>query len=343
MKQVKTLILGVETSCDETSIALYSPINGVVEQTTFSQIMLQEKFGGVVPEIASRNQLEKIHHVTEETFAKTSYTLEDIDTIAVTKTPGLPGSLAVGIAFSKGLAIFANKNIIGINHIEGHVFSPFLENPNIPFPHLCITASGGHTSIHYVEDFGKITLVNYTLDDAAGEAFDKIAKMMGLPYPGGPVLEKYAAAVNFEDFFHFPRLKTTTEHFSFSGIKTSVLYTLIKMGAYDQEKKVFLEKDNVFLQQKIASSLLCCISDVFLQKLTQAFLKYPEIKAVTFAGGVACNKYIRSKIAAFAEKNKKELFIPSPKYCTDNGAMIAFVGHYKAQKGEFDSLYLDRI
>lgn len=343
MSAQKKIILGIETSCDETSIALYATNEGVVQQTTFSQIMLQARFGGVIPEIASRNQLEKIHHVAEETFLKSNISLKNIHAIAVTTHPGLPGSLSVGIGFSKGLACAARKKIIGINHIEGHIFSPFLENKDIPFPHLCITASGGHTSIHFVEDFGKFTLVNYTLDDAAGEAFDKVAKMMGLPYPGGPIIEKYASAVNFEDFFSFARLKKTTEHFSFSGIKTAVLYTLIKMGVYDQEKKIFLAKDDIQLQQKIASSLLCCIADVFIDKLERAIKKYPQICAITFAGGVACNAYMCEKIRFWTHKQGKELFTPSPKYCTDNGGMIAFVGHYKAQKNEYDSLLIDRI
>jgi len=335
------LVLGIETSCDETSVALYSKRHAVASHKTFTQIPIHEQFGGVIPDVASRNQLEKIHIVTQEVFKHVSIKLHEIDAVAVTTHPGLPGSLAVGIAFAKGIAFAAQKKLIGVNHLEGHMFSPFLEH-DIPFPHLCITASGGHTSIHYIEDFGVYHLINYTLDDAAGEAFDKIAKLMNLPYPGGPIIEKLAAQVNFEDFFYFPRSKQSNEFFSFSGIKTAVLYTLIRIGAYDQEKRVFLKNDDLDLKRKVASSLLCCITDVFVQKLSRSLEKYPKSKAITFAGGVACNAYIRSKITDLAQKHNLPMFVPSQKYCTDNGAMIAYVGHYKAQRNQFDTFELDR-
>lgn len=335
------LILGIETSCDETSVALYSKNHGVLSHKTFTQIPIHQQFGGVIPDIASRNQLEKIHIVTQEVFRQAPVKLSEIDAVAVTTHPGLPGSLSVGISFAKGIAFAAQKKIISVNHLEGHMFSPFLEH-EVPFPHLCITASGGHTSIHYIEDFGLYRLVNYTVDDAAGEAFDKVAKLMNLPYPGGPILEKLAAEVCFEDFFHFPRSKQSNEFFSFSGIKTAVLYTLIRIGAYDQEKRLFLQNDNLELKRKVSSSLICCISDVFIQKLSRSLEKYPETKAITFAGGVACNTYIRSKIGDFAQKYNLAAYVPSRIYCTDNGAMIAYVGHYKAQRNQFDSFDLDR-
>lgn len=332
-------VLGIETSCDETSVALYSKTYGVIAQKTFTQIPIHEQFGGVIPDIASRNQLEKIHIVTQEVFKNTNIMLNNIDVVAVTTHPGLPGSLSVGISFAKSIAFAANKKLIGINHLEGHMFSPFLEY-NVPFPHLCITASGGHTSIHYIEDFGVYHLVNYTVDDAAGEAFDKIAKLMSLPYPGGPILEKLAAQVEFQDFFYFPRSKQSNQFFSFSGIKTAVLYTLIRLGVYNKENRFF--SGDITLQQQIASSLICCISDVFLQKISSALEKYPKTKAITFAGGVACNMYIRSKIMHFAQNRNLLFFVPSRTYCTDNGAMIAYVGHYKAQNGNFDDFDLDR-
>jgi N6-L-threonylcarbamoyladenine synthase len=342
MQRDDLINLGIETSCDETSAALYCPNQGIISLQTFTQIPLHTLFGGVVPELASKSQLEKIHVVVQETFKQAELSPDKISSVAVTTHPGLPGSLSVGISFAKGFSLAIQKPIIGVNHLEGHIFSPFLNHPSIPFPHLCLTASGGHTSIHYVKDFGIYELINYTLDDAAGEAFDKVAKLMNLPYPGGPILETLAKEVYFEDFFHFPRSKKTNPFFSFSGVKTAVLYTLIRIGAYNQEQKRFLQDDNTVLKQQIASSLIRCVTDIFIQKLKAALALYPHTKAITFAGGVACNLFIQETIKAFTEKNKLSFFVPSKKFCTDNGAMIAFVGNYKTQKKEFDSLFIDR-
>ena len=333
-------VLGIETSCDETAAAVYHPIKGILSSALFSQTELHKTYGGVVPEIASRSHIEKINLIISQALAEAKLDFEEIDTIGVTTTPGLPGSLLVGCCFAKGLAYGGSKKIIGVNHLDSHVYSACIEH-TIPFPFLCLTASGGHTSIYYVQDYVTCTLLGTTLDDAAGEAFDKVAKLMNLNYPGGPVIEKLAEQVNFEDFFKYPRLKKKNLSFSFSGLKTAVLYDLVKQNAYDLQKKSFLADDNLALKQKVASSLLVCIKDIFVDRIERALKEYPQVNAIAFVGGVACNKYLRSQLTSLAHASGRELFTPSPRYCTDNAAMIAFVAHKKAEQGLFDNLLLD--
>ncbi len=346
---MSNFVLGIETSCDETGVAVYDITQRrILSNALFSQTELHKVYGGVVPEIGSRSQLEKIGVIVQEALDEAQVKLSDIGTIAVTHTPGLAGSLLIGLSFAKGLAWAENKKIIGINHLEGHIFSAFLKQDgsveeSIPFPHLALTASGGHTSMYLVEDFGTYTVLGKTVDDAAGEAFDKIAKILGYHYPGGATIEKLAAQVNFEDFFSYPRTKTKNQEimFSFSGLKTAVLYDLVKKGAYDLNVGPIREALTPELQQKVASSLLVCITDIFEKNITLAFKKYPDIKALTFAGGVACNKYMKQRFADFCQKNNKLFFSPPPRFCTDNGGMIAFVGGYKATQGKFSDLSID--
>jgi len=333
------LTLGIETSCDETAVAIYHARDGILSNAIFSQNQIHKHFGGVMPEVASRSQLEKITPVMRAALESAGVTLADIDTIAVTTGPGLPGSLLVGLCFGKAVAWGSRKKLVGVDHLEGHAFSSFLEH-NVPFSHLCLTASGGHTSIHLVQDFGDYQTLGRTLDDAAGEAFDKIAKLLGLPYPGGPAIEQYAKSVGFEDFFSYPRGKTGTLDFSFSGLKTAVLYDLVDRGAYDMKRRVLLDQSEL-LKQQVASSLLVCIAAVFERKLRLALSQHPEVHAVTFVGGVACNKYIREVLRAACNDRGVEFFVPSPQYCTDNGAMIAFVGTYRAQRGQVAGWNLD--
>lgn len=334
-------ILGIETSCDETAAAVYATETGLRSNVLFSQTELHKKFGGVVPEIASRAHIDKINGIVHEALNTAQLTLKDIDAIAVTNKPGLPGSLLVGICFAKALAYALNKPIIGVNHIEGHVFSACIEN-SMPFPHLCLTASGGHTALFLVEDFGVYTTIGETLDDAAGEAFDKVAKLINLPYPGGPEIEKLAAQVNFEDFFSYPRMHNKKSlDFSFSGLKTAVLYDLVKQDAYDMATKTFLRPHDSALQQQVASSLLVCIGDIFQEHIARALQEYPHVQAVTFVGGVSCNKYLRNRLRSFSEQKNRVFFTASPKLCTDNAAMIAFVGSYMAKKGNYSGLNLD--
>jgi N6-L-threonylcarbamoyladenine synthase len=192
-----------------------------------------------------------------------------------------------------------------------------------------------------VHGLGDYQLLGNTRDDAAGEAFDKIAKLMNLPYPGGPFIEKMAAEVNFKDFFHYPRLKEKSLDFSFSGLKTAVLYDLVKKGAYNLETKRFLAEQDEMLKKQVASSLLVCITDIFQDRIQRALALYPHIKAVTFVGGVACNAYIKNRLHQYATTQGLNFYYPSKQYCTDNAAMIAFVGHYKAQQNKFDELSLD--
>lgn len=334
------IILGIETSCDETAAAVYSTSRGMLANHLFSQIHLHSPFKGVMPEIASRSHLEKIALITQQALDTAQCTLNDIDVVAVTHKPGLAGSLLIGVCFAKSIAWAKNKKFIGVNHLEGHAFSAQIEH-TIPFPYLCITASGGHTSLYLIHDFGIYEVLGETMDDAAGEAFDKIAKLMNLPYPGGPVIEKYAAQVEFKDFFSYPRTTPQSLNFSFSGLKTAVLYDLVNKDAYDMKTKQFTQNDNIALQQHVASSLLVCITDIFEQKINLALKQYPHVKAVTFVGGVACNQYIKKRLRDFCTQMNKPFFTPSPSYCTDNAGMIAFVGHYKANKGEYSNFDLD--
>lgn len=210
----------IETSCDETAAAVYSRTKGILSNVIFSQAQMHAQFGGVIPEIASQSHVEKIKLVCEKALRQSGLCLADIDYFAVTHKPGLPSSLFVGIAFIKALSWAAAKPVIGINHLEGHIFSSCIEH-TVPFPHLCLTASGGHTALYLVEDFNTYTLLGETVDDAAGEAFDKIAKLLALGYPGGPIIERLAEQVQFEDFFHYPRSSGHEMNFSFSGLKNS--------------------------------------------------------------------------------------------------------------------------
>ena len=342
MKPVSTpgLILGIESSCDETAAAVYHPERGILSNTLFSQADLHKTYGGVVPEIASRSHIEKIGLIVDEALSLANVSLADIDAIGVTSTPGLSGSLLTGLCFAKGLAYGAHKKIIGVNHLQGHVYSACIEN-NVPFPFICLTASGGHTSLYFVRDYVTYDLIGTTIDDAAGEAFDKIAKLLNLGYPGGPIIERLAREAGFKDYFNYPRLRKKNLSLSFSGLKTAVLYDLVKRNAYDLEHKIFTAADDLELKQQVASSLLVCIKDIFIDRLDIALDEYPQAQAITFVGGVACNAYLREQLHAFARKNQRAFFTPSPTYCTDNAAMIAFVASKKADYNLYDDLTLD--
>lgn len=334
------IILGIETSCDETGAAVYHTQRGMLSHSLYSQIDIHKHFGGVVPELASRSQLEKIGPVVQAALQESNLSIDQIDVIAVTNRPGLAGSLLVGVCFAKMVAYGAQKKIIGINHLEGHAFSASIEN-NVPFDHICLTASGGHTSLYLVHGYGDYQVLGTTKDDAAGEAFDKIAKLMNLPYPGGPVIEQLAQKAGFQDYFEYPRAMAKTLDFSFSGLKTAVLYDMVKRGAYDMGTKTFLKNDDDMFKQQVSSSLLVCMADIFEHKIARALDAHPHAQAVTFVGGIACNQYIKNRLSAFCLKKGIAFFTPSKKYCTDNGAMIAFVGGYKAQQGMFDAWDLD--
>ncbi len=334
------LVLAIETSCDETAAAVYSSEKKILSNVLFSQTELHREYGGVIPELASRSHLEKINHIVERALIAANCTLQNIDVVAVTKKPGLPGSLLVGVSFAKGIAWIHKKPIIGVDHLEGHIFSSFLEH-DLPFPFLCLSASGGHTAVYLVHNFGNFTLLGSTRDDAAGEAFDKIAKLMGLGYPGGPIIEQMAVQAHLKDYFNYPRSTAQSLDFSFSGLKTAVFYDLIARGWYDVAKKEISPSMMLEEKQQVASSLLLCVNDIFVHKLKKALKLHPEVKAISFVGGVACNKFIRKNISEFAYDHKLQFATPSAAYCTDNAAMIAFVGNYKADQNLFDDYKLD--
>jgi len=344
-----SLILGIETSCDETAASVYdSEQKKILSSCLFSQIKLHEIYGGIVPEIASRSQLEKIDVIIKLALDEAITPLEKIDVIAVTNKPGLAGSLLVGTCFAKSIAWVLGKKLIGIDHLEAHIFSSYLKNDgtleeNIKFPFLSLTASGGHTALYLVKGFGDYECVAKTHDDAAGELFDKVAKILGFGYPGGALIERMAQQVNFEDFFKYPRTKNLGGEvfFSFSGLKTAVLYDLVKKNAYDLHAGPIQENITNDLQCQVASSLLTCVAQIFENNVSMAFKKYPEATCLTFSGGVACNEFIKRRLNNSCSRLKKSFFAPPPKFCTDNGAMIAFVGSYKADQSKFSNLNLD--
>jgi N6-L-threonylcarbamoyladenine synthase len=339
--RIKMNILGIETSCDESAAAIYNTDKGVLSSELYSQIEIQKEFGGVIPEVASRSHLDKIDAMVKKALEVAKISLQEIDAVAVTTKPGLPGSLLIGLNFAKSLAYSLKIPLIGVNHLDGHAFSSFLEN-TVPFPHVCLTASGGHTNIYLMEDFGKYQILGTTADDAAGECMDKVAKFMGYPYPGGPVIEKLAREEGFVDYYKFPRGKNQQDlRFSFSGLKTAVLYKLAEEEAFDLKTKKFIKPCDDALKRKVASSLLVCVKDIFIKKLKVALKLYPQIKSVSFVGGVACNKYLKEQLGNFCKERNIQFFSPTPKFCTDNAAMIAYVGHYKAQHKQFDNLTLD--
>lgn len=337
---METLILAIETSCDETAASVYGSTRGVLSNVLFSQVELHKSFGGVVPEIASRSHLEKIGPIVKQALSQADATLEEINIIGVTAHRGLPGSLLVGLCFAKALAWASNKKIIGVDHLDGHVFSPLIEH-KVPFPHLCLTASGGHTAMFLVGESGTYTMLGQTLDDAAGEAFDKVAKLIDVSYPGGPVIEQLARGVNFKDFFGYPVGKKNTLNFSFSGLKTAVLYDLIEKKAYDMQAKKFLRTHDEHFRAQVASSFLVCVGRIFCAHVAYALTQMPEIKAVTFAGGVACNEYLQQQLTRLCMQHGLPIFYPSRQYCTDNAAMIAYATAVRAERNLFDDLTLD--
>lgn len=331
------LILGIETSCDETAAAVFdTTAQKIVANHLFSQISLHKAYGGVVPEIASRSHLQKIAPIVSQALESAGCHLEDISAIAVTSKPGLAGSLLVGFSFAKALAWAHSIPLIPVDHLEGHVFSSQLLPDNsvrkdVAYPYLCISASGGHSALYIVTGLGEYNKIGDTLDDAAGEAFDKIGKLIGLGYPGGPIIEQRAQQAHFQDFFSYPRTKHKQGRyfFSFSGLKTAVLYDLAKRGHVDIATGKRTTTLTSEVQTQVASSLLVCIGDIFSKMVTRILKEKPELCGVGFVGGVACNKYLRARLQAVCDARGAQLMIAPPHFCTDNGAMIAFVGSYR--------------
>jgi len=324
-------ILGIESSCDDTSIAV------IQNQTLLSSIIASQdvhvKYGGVVPELASRAHQSNIIPVLHETLIKADIKLNDIDAIAYTRGPGLLGSLLVGTSFAKGLSIGIQKPLIEVNHLQGHVLSHFIaekdENKEFPeFPHLCLLISGGHTQIIKVSSPYQFEILGTTIDDAAGEAFDKAAKVMGLEYPGGPVIDKLAQQGDAHKFkFAKPKIKGL--NFSFSGLKTSFLYFI--------RDKIKVNPN--FIQENIndlCASYQRTITEMLIEKMIMAVEQY-NIQTITLGGGVSANSEIRKAFTALQNKGIKT-FLPKLKFTTDNAAMIAIVGYYKYLNNDFSSL-----
>jgi len=327
-------ILGIDTSCDDTCAAIVKDGNCLLSNIVNSQIPIHQKYGGVVPELASREHIRNIVPVVREALGKAGLTKRDINAIAVTVGPGLVGALLVGIYFAKAFSYADGIPLLGINHLEGHILSIFLEKTPPSFPFVALTVSGGHTNIYHVRNFGDYTVMGQTLDDAAGEAFDKIAKLLNLGYPGGPVIEKLAREGR-SDAIDFPRayLSQDSLDFSFSGLKTAV-------ALYFRRWRDHETKQNTISVADIAASFQSAVVDVLVDK-TVAAADRMGVKSVVLAGGVARNSNLRNKMKSVMAEKGIALFATSPEFCTDNGAMIAVAGYHKRQRGESDGLTLD--
>lgn len=327
-------ILGIDTSCDDTSASVLADGRRVLSSVVTSQIKLHHPYGGVVPELASREHIRSIVPVVNEALSKAGMDLGDLGGIAVTLGPGLVGSLLVGLHFARGLAYVGKIPLVGINHLEGHILSIFLEEDSPSFPFVALTVSGGHTSLTCVRGFGEYTLLGQTLDDAAGEAFDKVAKILGLGYPGGAAIERAARSGDGRKVL-FPRalLSRGSLDFSFSGLKTSVaLY--VKKWREDGEGTAGVRTED------IAASFQEAVIEVLVQKTLDAVDRV-GVSAVVVAGGVACNQSLREKMGRRATEKGLRVYVPRPSYCTDNGAMIAFAGDQRIARGEASDLSVD--
>ena len=326
--QKRILILAIESSCDDTSVAILEN-NEVLSNVVASQ-KIHEEFGGVVPELASRAHQKNIIPTVDKALKNANVELKDLSAIAFTKGPGLLGSLLVGVSFAKSLSLALGIPLIEVNHMEAHILAHLIENDDkkIEFPFICLTVSGGHTQLVKVNSPYEFDLLGQTIDDAAGEAFDKISKIMGLPYPGGPLVDKYAQLGNSEAFsFSLP--KVPEYNYSFSGLKTSVLYFL--------QKK--MKQDPLFIENNLndlCASVQKAILDVLFVKL-ELLLKDSGIKQIAIAGGVSANSGLRKRLK-LKESEGFSVFVPDFQYCTDNAAMIGIAGYYKFLKKDFSTL-----
>jgi N6-L-threonylcarbamoyladenine synthase len=319
-------ILGIETSCDETGVAVYDSDRGLLAHCLYSQIDLHADYGGVVPELASRDHVRKIIPLLRELLAEAGSSLEDLDGVAYTAGPGLAGALMVGAVFGRTLAWSLGIPAVGVHHMEGHLLAPMLEENPPAFPFVALLVSGGHTQLMRVDGIGRYELLGESIDDAAGEAFDKVAKMMRLDYPGGPAVSRLAEQGD-DSRFEFPRpmLDRPGLDFSFSGLKTAVLNALNNTADYPQK------------HADIAASFQAAAVDTLSRKCERA-LKETGVKRLVVAGGVSANKLLRAKLADMVQRHKAEVFYPALPFCTDNGAMIAFAGCQRLLAGEQQGL-----
>ena len=322
------IILGIESSCDDTAAAIIQ--DGRILSNIIANQKIHEQYGGVVPELASRAHLQNIVPVVDQAINQAGITKEDISAIAFTRGPGLLGSLLVGVSFAKSFALGRNIPMIDVNHMQGHILAHFIKEKdgksNMPnFPFLCLTVSGGHTQIIKITNHLEFELLGETIDDAAGEAFDKSAKILDLPYPGGPLIDKFAKEGNHKAFM-FGKPKVGGLNFSFSGLKTSILYFIQKQ---EKENPNFIEENKA----DICASIQNAIITILMEKIDKA-IQETGIKEVAIAGGVSANSGLRKALLSLEEKGCKT-YIPPFAYCTDNAAMIAITGYYKYLRGEF--------
>ncbi len=333
-------ILAIESSCDETSVAICR--DGKILSNIIATQSIHEQYGGVVPELASRAHMENIVPVCDGALKKARCTIRDVNAIAFTRAPGLIGSLLVGAQFAKSLALSLQVPLIPVHHMQAHVLANLIDDPKPAFPFLCLTVSGGHTQIVLCESPGLLKVIGETIDDAAGEAFDKSAKLMGLPYPGGPLIDKYAKEGNAKRFI-FPEPQIPGLNFSFSGLKTSILYFLKNAGksnVYKEDSIATAEEQKDFIADNlndICASVQQRIVSILLNKLKKAALEN-NINNICIAGGVSANKGLRNAFTELGIKNHWNTFIPAFEYCTDNAAMIAITGYYKFLAGETAAL-----
>ena len=313
-------VLGIETSCDETAAAVFN--NDGLKSNIVTSQAIHFKYGGVVPELASREHIRLIVPIVQKALDDAGISIKQLGGIAVTYGPGLVGSLLVGLNFAKALSMSQKLPLIGVNHIEGHVFANFIEENDLKPPFICLIISGGHTQLVFVKDYGQYELLGKTRDDAAGEAYDKVAKMLNVGYPGGPLIDKMAKGANPE-FINFPRpmLRDDNYDFSFSGIKTAVLYYIRKLNEQIIDKQ----------KRDIVASFQAALVEVLVEKTIKASLNY-GIKSIALAGGVASNSYLRNYMGKRAREHDMNLYIPDPQYCTDNAAMIACTGYFYLNK-----------
>ena len=317
-------ILAIESSCDETSASII--VNGKVLNNIVATQSVHEKYGGVVPELASRAHQENLIPVVHEALSTAGISKKELSAIAVTRGPGLMGSLLVGVSFAKAFAKALDIPLIDVNHMQAHVLDHFIAEPRPNFPFICLTVSGGHTQLVLVKDHLTMELIGETQDDAVGEAFDKTAKLLGLPYPGGPLLDRYAKEGN-PKAFTFPVTRMPGLNYSFSGIKTAVLYFL----------RDRLEENPNFITENLpdlCASIQYALVEMLLIKLKEAMKEY-GITEVAIAGGVSANSGLRAALSALSQRKGWTLYVPEFEYCTDNAAMIAMAAHFKYLRGDF--------
>ncbi|WKK57747.1 tRNA (adenosine(37)-N6)-threonylcarbamoyltransferase complex transferase subunit TsaD [Sphingobacterium sp. BN32] len=318
------IILGIESSCDETSASIC--IDGEIRSNIIASQAIHAKYGGVVPELASRAHQQNIIPTVDQAIIQAKISKKDIDAVSFTRGPGLLGSLLVGTSFAKSFALAMDIPLIEVNHMQAHILAHFIDNPKPSFPFLCLTVSGGHTQIVLVKDYFEMELLGETLDDAAGEAFDKTAKILNLPYPGGPLIDKHAKGGD-PTAFKLPEPQIPELNFSFSGLKTAILYLV----------QAEMKKNPNFLSERmddLCASVQDRIVSILLNKLKKA-AKQTGVKDIAIAGGVSANSGLRSSLLAMGEKYKWNVFIPKFEYCTDNAAMIAIAGYHKFLKQDF--------